>query len=189
MTMRTILLFVASTGTALAAGGGDGGFPAKELLFHAINLAIVIGILVKFAGPKIKDALANRSTQTRRELQEAAEARQAAQARFEELEGRLSGFEQELASMRQAAEADVQREVDSIDQRGDRDARLIALSAERSIRDETQRARQQLREDAVNLAVKVATDAVERDIGDGDHQRLAGEFLGAVNSESEVANG
>ena len=51
MTMRTILLFVASTGTALAAGGGDGGFPAKELLFHAINLAIVIGILVKFAGP------------------------------------------------------------------------------------------------------------------------------------------
>lgn len=192
--MRSILLFLLTTSTALAAGGGDHGpqsfgDASFSIVAHAVNLTLLLGLIVWAAGPAIRDALANRSTNTRRELEDAAQAKQDAQARYEELEARLSDFEKELAQLRSEAEANVQREVDAIHARGERDARLVAESARRSIADEVARARQTLRRDAVDLAVQVAGETIKSNIGDEDQQRLGREFLGAVGAQEEVTHG
>lgn len=183
--LRILTLFLLSTSVAMAAGGPDEGFPAFQLVAHGVNLLFLVGLIAWFAGPAIKDALANRATNTRRELEEAAAGKQQAQARYEELEARLSGFEQELARLRAEAEQNVQREVEAIHSRAERDAQLIGESARRSINDEVARARQALRKDAVDLAVEVATKQVQAEIGQADHDRLGQEFLGAVKAEQE----
>ncbi len=193
--MRILTLFLLTTSAAMAAGGGDHatetfGDASFDLVAHAVNLSILIGIIVWFGGPAIKDALANRSTDTRRELEDAHKAKQEAQARYEELEARLSDFEQELAQLRANAEKGVEREVESIHERAERDARLVAESASRSINDEVARARQALRREAVDLAVQIASEQVKSQIAGDDHERLGREFLGAVNAQGgEVSHG
>ena len=193
--MRFLTLFLLTSSAALASEGGehapetlsDASFP---LLAHGVNLLILLVIIGWLAGPAIRDALSNRAASTRKDLKEAAAEKQAAQARYEELEARLSDFEQELAQLRAEAEKSVEREVASVHERAERDARLIWESATRSIRDEVDRARQALRRDAVDLAVELASDQVKQQIGANDEERLGREFLGAVQAQSsEVGRG
>ncbi len=75
--------------------------------------------------------------------------------------------------------------------RAETDAASIRESAERTIRDETARARQSLRAEAANLAIQLAGEQIEKQITADDQKRLAADFLSAVKSgeSTEVANG
>ena len=163
-----------------AVEGAAEGIPWGPIALHAFNLAVLLAVLAWFAGPKIRDALGNRAANVKRAIDEATAARKDARTRFDALEARLSGFEGELASMRDKAEADARREAESIAARGERDAAAIAESAERSIQDQVRKARVSLREHAVDLAVDLARERVKGEIGAEDQHRLAGDFLEVV---------
>jgi len=178
---------------ALAAGGELTVTPTehdvKSIVMHTVNLLILLGILGYLLRNKIKDAVANRSAQIKKSIDDAAALRKETQLRFDDVERKLSGFEKQLSEMRADAENEAEKEHAAILQRAERDAKTISESAERTIRDETARARQSLRAEAAALSVSLAEKQLSKDFNPEDQRRFADEFLGAVKKTNGVGHG
>ena len=109
--------------------------------------------------------------------------------RFEELESRLEGFENELAGMKADAESNALTEQQAIMARAEEDAARIADSAQWTIRDETERARQALRQEVAELSVGLARDKLSANVTEDDQSRLTGDFIDTVQSKNGATNG
>ena len=155
-------------------------FDGKRMAWQLLNFGALIFLLVKFGGPAVSKALSARHQQIKTDLVSAAEARTAAQARFEQQEKRLASLEHEIAaiaaSIKQEAEAEK--------------ARLIALSEERAkrIREESEfiieqqikQAEEDLRREMAAAAVALAEKIVRSQLGPADQQRMIDSFVGDV---------
>ena len=84
--------------------------------------------------------------------------------------------------MEATAQQEAAREEQKLVERAEREAARIGETAERSIRDEATRARNALRRDAVELAVKLAEGILARNVAAADQQALAREFLQSLDS-------
>ena len=172
------------------AGGADGAPPDYNAIgFHLINFVLIVSLLTFLLRSKIRDALANRSLRIKTNIDESNQRRKAAQQRFEELESRLEGFETELASMKTDAVAKSEADHEMIVARASEDAQRIADAAQRSIRDETERARHALRREVAELSVDLAREKLSKTVTTDDQSRLAGDFVAEVQGTSEVSNG
>lgn len=178
-----------------AAGGDHGGDhhgpPWVSLGLHAFNLALLLGLIGWFAGPRIKGAMKSRAAEVKREIDASNRQRKEAREAFEELEARLAGFEQKLQQMRADAEREAGEERAAILARGERDAQRLQEAAERTIRSETAKARMALRKDAVDLAMKLAEDRIAGQVTAADDQRISAGFFRVVDDAqtTEVPNG
>lgn len=150
------------------------------LLFHFFNLLVVIALLVVFARRPILDAVKNRALTIRKELTETARERDEAKQQFEELQARLDKFEDEIDQMRADAAREAAADEAKLLEKAEVEAERIRSAAERTIRDEAHRARIELREDAVELAVKLAQKTLAQQVAPDDHQRLARQFLDSL---------
>jgi len=180
-----LLLFVSN---AFAAGAGDPP-DLNAIAFHAINLFLLIGLLTFLLRNKIKDALANRAIRIRTDIDDSNRLRKEAQQRFEDLEARLDGFERELDKMKVDAESEAATEQQAILSRAEEDAARIAEAAQRSIRDETDRARQALRREVAELSVGMAREKLSAAVTSDDQDRLTGDFIETVEGKNGAANG
>lgn len=188
--MRMLLLFLAMTSPAYAAGWDSFDDPdvQKMLIFHAVNITILLGALTFLLRGKIKDALANRAGKVKRDIDASNKARKDAKHRYEELEARLSSFEGELQKMRDDAVAEANKEKAAILAQAQTDAARVKAAAERTIRDETARAQASLQREAARLSIDLARERLSAEVNADDDKRLMGDFLSAV-SDGEVANG
>ncbi len=181
----SLILF---TSVAMAAGA-EGPPDMNAIAFHAINFFLLISLLTFLLRNKIKDALANRAARVRNDIDKSNRLRKEAQQKFEELESRLEAFEVELAKMKENAETEAQSEQQAILARAEEDAARIAESAQRSIRDETERARQALRREVAELSVDLAREKLSSSVTSDDQNRLAGDFIDTVKGKNGAANG
>jgi len=173
-----------------AYAGGDGLPPdLNAIAFHAINFLLLVGLLTYLLRDKLRDALANRAARVKQEIDQSNQARKDAAQRFEDLEARLDGFETELEQMKTAAEEEADKEHKGILARAEEDAARIAESAQRSIRDETDRARQALRNEVAKLSVDLAREKLSSEVTSDDQQRLAGDFIDTVQNKNGASNG
>ncbi len=152
-----------------------------RLILHGINLFLLFALLFWALRRPVADALANRAHDVRKGLTDAAQARDESKQRFDDLAARISNFEAELAQMKAEAAADAQQEEAKLIERANREAERIRTSADRTIRDEVQRARVALRNDAVELAVQLAEQTLRSKVGGDDQKKLAREFLESLN--------
>ena len=188
----SILAMLTLSSTALAAGNMplqsfEEALP--KIAFHALNLAILVGLLLWLAGGKIKDALNNRATGIRVELDSAAKAKAEAQERFEALQSRLDSLDSQIKEMRVEAEAAAEQEREAIAARAERDANMLRENAQRSIRDEVARARAELRREAVGLAVELAGEQLRAQITTERQAGLTSQFLNTVQNSTGADNG
>ncbi|TVQ90420.1 MAG: hypothetical protein EA397_12600 [Deltaproteobacteria bacterium] len=158
--------------------------PAMQWVWHLMNLLILVGGLVFLARKGIKAALKDRSTAVQKELDESAEVQAEAQGRYEELEQRLAGFEDEVATMKSEAAKAIEAEKAAALQRARETADRIRQSAERTILDEQHKATKVLRAEAVQLAVELAERTLTAELSEDDRKRLASDFLQTIRAEA-----
>lgn len=168
--------------------GPQGSFatPLAKVGFHAINLLLFVGVLFWFGRRPITDALANRALGIRKELEDSHKVFDDAKARNDELGARLDKIEAEIAGMRTEAEQEAERQEQKLVERAHNEAGRIAEAAQRSIRDEVQRARFALKRDAVALAVELAESTLKEKMTADHHQQLAREFLDSLKEDKHV---
>lgn len=164
-------------------GGHEAGIPWLSLGFHALNLAILVGVIVWFGRRPISDALRNRSLEVKRAIEDAQKARDEAQARVRDLEGRMAHFQDEVERMRRETREEAERERETIIASADREAANLRISAERAIREETRRARRSLQEESVRIAVHLAEEILRQQVSPDDQRRLAAELLESVKKD------
>lgn len=172
---RLFVVLLISLWTSPAFAGGD--FWTTTAL-HSINLLILIVLLVRGAGPKIKEVMAERSRTVGLEITDA-------EARFETAEQRLSTYEEKLSALETEAQKLVQeyrelgeREAARIREDAQKEAERIKAEAKQLAARELDSARASIERDLVMSALEKAESDIKIKMTGDDKQRLIAGYFG-----------
>lgn len=166
--------------TSPALASGDGQLSIWFIAAHAFNLAILLFLLVKFAGKPIQRALASRADAVTQEIDVAAKAHSEAQALLDIYEKKLAGLDAEVASIIDQFTREGEAEKARLIEQGEIEAARIRSEAERSVKNEIARARARLEDEVIDRAIESASAAIKEKMTSADHRRLTVEYLSQV---------
>lgn len=183
------LLLALAAASAFAAGDEHAaGHASSEglwiLVRHALNLAILAFLLVRFALPALRDFMRQRSENLREQIGSAQRALEAAQRELTELRAQMQRADDEARELLVAAERAAQAEQPLAQQRAHEAAERLRDDARRVADQEIQRARDLLQGEAAKLATELAGQILRERLGPEDDRRLFDEFTARVGRAS-----
>lgn len=161
------------------AGVGEGGVWSEWLptIARWFNLMLFAGILYFLLNRLIRNALASRRENIRRDLTRAQEERNAALAKLEEVEGRLALLSTEVATIHEQAEREAATERERLARATEDEARKLREQAQREIESAGKIARHDLRRYAAEQSVQLAEEIIRRNIRPEDDARLVQTYV------------
>jgi F-type H+-transporting ATPase subunit b len=146
-------------------------------LVKLLNFAVVVGILLKFAGKPVKNFLQNRHNSVKEKVDEADRLLKEAENLRSTYQAKLAGLDSEMEAFRRAAVEEAEKEKSRIV------AEALAL-AER-IRQQAQLAYDQEMKDAMTAVqaqiarrtLQAAETAVKQIFKEEDHNKMVDEFI------------
>jgi F-type H+-transporting ATPase subunit b len=155
-------------------------------IWTILTFLVLVGLLARFAWRPLMEALERRQATITKSLDDAQRARH-------ELERLQRESTQMMATARAEAEALVSRSRsdaealrEELKQKARAEAAAIVKNAERQIQLETARAVQQIRQEAVDLSVAIASKILRRQVSKEDNEGLIEETLKQVESRRHV---
>jgi F-type H+-transporting ATPase subunit b len=130
------------------------------------------GLLAKFAWRPLLAALAERQDAIRKSLDEARQAKQELERLNAESQRILAQARTEAESILAATRSDASKFREELMQKARADADMRVKNAEKQIELETARALQQIRQEAVDLSVTIASKLLQRNVSKDDNLRL-----------------
>jgi F-type H+-transporting ATPase subunit b len=140
----------------------------------------LLAALAKFAWTPLLAALETRQASIRKSLDDALLAKQELERLQVESSQVIRQARVEADAIISRSRADGERLREEIRQKAREDADGIVRNAERQIQMETNRALQQIRTEAVDLSVMIATKIIRRNLSREDNQQLIDEALKQV---------
>ncbi len=171
----------------LAIASGDGGQHAvsgaqmKDFGWRVLNFVVLAGILfwaIKKAN--VKGSLADRQAQIEKNLREASEARESAEAKLKEYTEKLAKANQEVDALRASMLKEAESEKERIIAEAQAAAAKVAVQAAQAADQEVLKARTELRAEAARLAVELAGSKLSGAVQKADHDRFVQDYLGKV---------
>lgn len=170
-----ILALLLCPGIAIAAGGEE--VPVREQIAHALNLALLIGIVVYFARKPARDHLKSRRATIVSDLERAQNELASAEAKLADWDERMTHLDDELDAIRRSVRDQAETERDRILADAEASAHRIRGNATAAVEQETRRARGALRAETAEIALAKASTLIGSRIEAGDRDRLVDEFL------------
>lgn len=150
---------------------------APPLAMALLNFAIFVGLLVKFAGPKLTGYLRGRHDTITRDLAEAARLRKEAGDKLAEYSSRLAKVNAEVDQLIAEIRADADAEKARILEEARSQAAAMKKDAEERIASEFARARLELEREVVGAAVAAAERLLRDKATPADQQALFDGFV------------
>ena len=154
-------------------------------IWTILTFLVLVALLARFAWRPLLAALERRQAEIAKSLEDAQRAKQ-------ELERLQRESAQIIATARSEAEAIVSRSRsdaeqlrEDIKQKSRAEAAAIVKNAERQIQLETARALQQIRHEAVDLSVTIASKILRRNVSKEDNEGLIEETLKQVETRRD----
>jgi len=188
-------LCVFCSATVFAAEGGEAAHHAvsavqlKDFGWRLLNFSIIFALLawaVKKAN--VKGLLASRQEAVRKALEDAAEAREAAEEKYLEYSEKLETASQEIDEIYAAIKRETAAEKERILAEARATAERIREQAAASSRQEVQKAMTELREEAARLSVELAARTLGEKVGAGDQDRFLREFIDEYLTKAEKSH-
>ena len=155
-------------------------------IWTILTFVVLVALLARFAWRPLLEALERRQATIAQSLDDAQRARQ-------ELERLQRESAQMMAAARTEAEAIIARSRsdaealrEELKQKARSEAATIVKNAERQIQLETARAIQQIRHEAVDLSVAIASKILRRQVSREDNEALIQEALKQAESQPSV---
>jgi F-type H+-transporting ATPase subunit b len=153
-------------------------------IWTIVTFLVLVTILAKFAWKPLLEALESRQALIRKSLDEAAQAKRDLERLANEAAQIMSKARVEAEAVVTRSQADADRLREEMRQKAKTDADVIVKSAERQIQLETNRALQQIRLEAVDLSVMIASKLIQRNLTREDNEKLIDDALKQVESRS-----
>lgn len=150
------------------------------ILFTLINTMILFFGLKHFLFKPVNAVLDQRKQTVDQSLQDAEDAKSAAESTKAEYEEKLAAAKEESAEMLRKATRQAQRRADEIVAEAKADAAAVMQQNADELEREKRRAAKELRGEVSDLAVLVAEQVMAREINPQDHARLIDEFINGV---------
>jgi len=153
-------------------------------IWTIVTFLVLVTILAKFAWKPLLEALERRQALIRKSLDDAAQAKQDLERLNHEAAQIMSKARIDAEAVIARSQADADRLREEMKQKAKADADVIVKSAERRIQLETNRALQQIRLEAVDLSVMIASKLIQRNLTKEDNEKLIDDALKQVESRS-----
>ena len=144
---------------------------------------LLVALLTKFAWRPLLDALERRQDSIRQSLDDARKARQELEQVKSESEPMRVRARREADAILAQTRTDAARTAEDLKQKARTDAENIVRNAERQIEQQASRAVEQIRREAVDLSVAIASKILKRNLTREDNERLIGETLAEIEAK------
>ncbi len=175
---------LAIAGVALAAAAparaADEGSGVGELVWTALNLALLLGVIVYFGRKPVRAFFADRRHRIQHELAESERLRSEVERQLATWQRKLNGLDQERERLGRLTLEQAESERDRILADARAAAERIRRDARAVIDQELRRSRDELRAEAAELTVRLAGELLRRQASDADRERLLDEFIQSV---------
>src|SRR5690242_7056582 len=133
-------------------------------IWTILTFLVLLGLLAKFAWRPLLEALETRQNAIRKSLDDAQRARQELERLNQESVVILNKARAEADQIIVGSRTDAERLREEMRQKARAEANAIVAAAERQIQLETARALQQIRTEAVDLSVMIASKLIQRNL-------------------------
>jgi len=171
-------LYAAEEAATLSPFAGNVG----NALWTLIIFVIVVVVLGKFAWGPVLSLLQQREQFIHKSLSDAKRDRDEAEARLRDYASKLQSAQAEAVAIIEDARKDAERLRDELRTRARTEADTMLKNAERQIELQTSRAVQQIRQEAVDLSVTIASKLLQRNITKEDNDKLIADALKQIES-------
>jgi F-type H+-transporting ATPase subunit b len=149
-------------------------------IWTIVTFLVLLGLLAKFAWGPLLAALEARQTAIRKSLDDADQAKRELERLNAESGHIINRARVEADAIITQSRADGERLREEIRAKARTEADHIVKNAERQIQLETSRALEQIRREAVELSVMIASKIIQRNLTREDNERLIDEALKQV---------
>jgi F-type H+-transporting ATPase subunit b len=153
-------------------------------IWTIVTFLVLLTVLAKFAWGPLLRALEERQAGIRKSLDDAQAARQELERVQQESAQIVRQARVQAESIISSSRSDAERLREEIKQQAKSEAAAILKSAERQIQLETGQALQQIRKEAVDLSVLIASKIIKRNLSREDNERLIDEALKQVEGRT-----
>jgi F-type H+-transporting ATPase subunit b len=167
-------------GQAEAETAHEEGHPTLDMVARLVNFAVLAGTLYYFLNSPLRGYLADRRTQIRADLVNAADMKQAAAAQIEEIDRKLKALPGEIDALRAQGAREIAAEEERIRTAAAAERDRLLEQARRDIDLQVKVAERDLVAHAADLAVGVAADRIKKNITDEDQKRLVDRYVGQL---------
>jgi F-type H+-transporting ATPase subunit b len=151
-------------------------------IWTILTFLVLLTLLAKFAWTPLLEALESRQQGIRKALDDARTAKQELERLEQESVQIIRKARADAEAVLTQSRADGDRLREEIRQKAKVEAEGIMRNAERQIQLETARAIQQIRSEAVDLSVMIASKIIQRNITKEDNERLIADALQQVEN-------
>jgi F-type H+-transporting ATPase subunit b len=155
-------------------------------IWTILTFLVLVALLAKFAWRPLLQALDARQQTIARSLEEAQRARQELERIQRESAQMMAQARVEAESVIARSRSDAEALREELKQKARTEAASIVKNAEKQIQLETARAVQQIRAEAVDLSVAIASKILKRQVSKEDNQALIEETLKQVENQPRV---
>jgi F-type H+-transporting ATPase subunit b len=176
-------LYVAAAAFALGGvfyvtmGRGEQPPPIYDTIMRFWNFAILLAALIYFVRKPVVDGIRGSIESVRDMLAEAEESRKEAEARMKEAEDRLAGIEQEITDLVTHAKEESEVEKDRILAEAAESVERLKKEAAATIEQELKKSQDLLKKEVASMAVTLAEEMIEKNVGKEDQARFVNEYL------------
>src|SRR5215467_9485199 len=146
---------------------------------------IVVILLGKFAWGPVLGLLQEREAFIHKALSDAKRDRDEAEARLKEYAAKLQSAQAEASRIVEEARRDAERFREELRGKAKAEADTVLANAQHQIQLETSRALQQIRHEAVDLSVTIASKLLQRNISKDDNERLINDAMKQIESTGQ----
>ena len=151
-------------------------------IWTILTFLVLLGALAKFAWRPLLQALSAREETIRKSLADAEKARQELERLNHEAEAIIRQARVEAEGIVGASRADAERLRGELREKARAEADGILKNAERQIQLETARALEQIRNEAADLSVAIASKIIQKNITREDNERIIDDALKQLQS-------
>jgi F-type H+-transporting ATPase subunit b len=170
--------------SAFCAEAGQAQGSWLTLLFFAINFAIFVVVLAKFAVPPATKYFRDRSAEIRTTLKTTDDALVRAQEMAARAEADLAKLEAEKALLAREMRETTAREVGRIREIAERTAARIKQDAQMASTALAETGRRRIREQLAAVTTNLARDLIEKNFAAADQSHLIDEFMNQLEAET-----
>jgi F-type H+-transporting ATPase subunit b len=150
-----------------------------------VIFVLVVILLGKFAWGPVLGLLKQREEFIHKSLSDAKHDRDEAEARLKEYAAKLQSAQREAIGIVEEARRDAERLREELRERARAEADTLIKNAERQVQLETSRAVQQIRKEAADLSVTIASKLLQRNISKEDNERLINDAMKQMESTTQ----
>lgn len=183
MSLFELSLLSAQAMAAAEEHGGEGSSLVPlvaQVITVILCFMVVYWILKTYAFGPILGIIDERAEKIESDLKRAEDARLQADADRADAEKRLRNIEEEARVKMQAMMAEARSLANTVQQKSQKDAADMLEKARQNIEYETEKAREVIKTEIVNLTIEATEHLIQEKLDDSKHRQLIGDFLSKI---------